>query len=789
VEQWPTYCSDESIVRVDMCAICGSCGDWQHILCCGDCGDVYHSFCLNSTNVEVNLERRDTTWRCNNCMLCHECGKADNSAKMLVCDTCDSAHHMYCLTPPLKSMPDAFRCDKCVVCRNCGTRAPGPNEGDEWTYNYTLCQACGKRYDDNEFCNVCDRVTSSDDIIKCEHCSQHVHIACDLTAIQSSRISSVRYACPTCRSPGNSSSNTTVSRLTRTTAAAMAQRLAEAGEDDGDTDVDRLLVKVPVMKTSQVNHRGGRDDYDGSEALNNVHMIPWSQFSLERSIFATRTWAQAGVGLLPPPITSSNTTNALTVVNATRAFTLPDESSTLSLPELFERMKNMVARIQLRRRRARRRLLLDAHRIKRNIQPIHTPYPRSQQILNQRALLLSATQEQSALTSSSSLSSQSSDNKDAITTVAPSLSSMPPITEAESSSSLVSSVSASAMDTTNDASSTPTVVVNSSPIPSDPTQPSTTTTASVSLDASSTTSTALPPAIKYRAGFVEFADSKLSSSESSISLLSSCHHFAPAERKSLTEGAPVAPVVPPQGSSSHEPPSLEPSIITKKEEPSPSSSSSTSSSFSLASSQSLIAPSLSTTMPASTSSFTPSLTQTGDEEETNDDMDQSALQYARLIQSEMTARQMRIKRQTRDLAGAGMDRTILTITEMEGDDDEEGLPIECIRRTPIILPHNDNTTSPVDTRRCQLCGKYGDQDTTELSEGRLLPADSGGSDAVRVGQRWVHALCALWSAEVHEASPGILSNVFTSIRRGMATVSNSLYNCGTHFYSPVTFSN
>jgi NMD protein affecting ribosome stability and mRNA decay len=60
----------------------------------------------------VNLERRDGAWRCGNCMLCSECGRADNSGKMLVCDTCDSAHHTYCLTPPLKTMPDNFRCDK-----------------------------------------------------------------------------------------------------------------------------------------------------------------------------------------------------------------------------------------------------------------------------------------------------------------------------------------------------------------------------------------------------------------------------------------------------------------------------------------------------------------------------------------------------------------------------------------------------------------------------------------------------------------------------------------------------
>ncbi|XP_031566509.1 histone-lysine N-methyltransferase 2A-like [Actinia tenebrosa] len=63
--------------------------------------------------------------------------------------------------------------------------------------------------------------------------------------------------------------------------------------------------------------------------------------------------------------------------------------------------------------------------------------------------------------------------------------------------------------------------------------------------------------------------------------------------------------------------------------------------------------------------------------------------------------------------------------------------------------------SVLDTRKCQLCGYYGDDESP--SAGRLL---CSGLD------EWVHVNCGLWSAEVFEDDDGKLQNVQSAISRG-----------------------
>ena len=43
--------------------------------------------------------------KCKECS-CHECGSKDNPDKTLLCDECDMAYHIFCLDPPLESIPD-----------------------------------------------------------------------------------------------------------------------------------------------------------------------------------------------------------------------------------------------------------------------------------------------------------------------------------------------------------------------------------------------------------------------------------------------------------------------------------------------------------------------------------------------------------------------------------------------------------------------------------------------------------------------------------------------------------
>ncbi|KAF1991144.1 histone demethylase JARID1D [Aulographum hederae CBS 113979] len=47
---------------------------------------------------------------------CEGCGTSDNPPAILLCDSCDSGYHKYCLDPPLKSTPDyEWHCPRCLV--------------------------------------------------------------------------------------------------------------------------------------------------------------------------------------------------------------------------------------------------------------------------------------------------------------------------------------------------------------------------------------------------------------------------------------------------------------------------------------------------------------------------------------------------------------------------------------------------------------------------------------------------------------------------------------------------
>ncbi|KAF2170738.1 hypothetical protein M409DRAFT_51006 [Zasmidium cellare ATCC 36951] len=62
--------------------------------------------------------------------VCEACGKPDEPHKRLICASCESAYHMYCLEPPLKQPPDVeFHCPRCLV----GTNEYGFEEGDVYS--------------------------------------------------------------------------------------------------------------------------------------------------------------------------------------------------------------------------------------------------------------------------------------------------------------------------------------------------------------------------------------------------------------------------------------------------------------------------------------------------------------------------------------------------------------------------------------------------------------------------------------------------------------------------------
>ena len=62
--------------------------------------------------------------------ICKSCGKPDEPEKLILCETCESPYHMYCLEPPLKQAPDfEWHCPQCLV----GTHGYGFEEGSVWS--------------------------------------------------------------------------------------------------------------------------------------------------------------------------------------------------------------------------------------------------------------------------------------------------------------------------------------------------------------------------------------------------------------------------------------------------------------------------------------------------------------------------------------------------------------------------------------------------------------------------------------------------------------------------------
>ena len=77
---------------------------------------------------------------------CEDCGRGDDDKNILICDTCHTGHHTYCLSPPLSSVPDFdWHCPKCLV----GTGEFGFEEGG--TYSLKQFQQHAARVKEEHF--------------------------------------------------------------------------------------------------------------------------------------------------------------------------------------------------------------------------------------------------------------------------------------------------------------------------------------------------------------------------------------------------------------------------------------------------------------------------------------------------------------------------------------------------------------------------------------------------------------------------------------------------------------
>jgi hypothetical protein len=61
--------------------------------------------------------KKNDRWECIECKTCTVCSQEGEDDKLLFCDECDRAYHMFCLNPPVTQQPgdeDVWKCPGCV---------------------------------------------------------------------------------------------------------------------------------------------------------------------------------------------------------------------------------------------------------------------------------------------------------------------------------------------------------------------------------------------------------------------------------------------------------------------------------------------------------------------------------------------------------------------------------------------------------------------------------------------------------------------------------------------------
>lgn len=112
----------------DYCEVCQQGGE---IILCDTCPRAYHLVCLEP---ELD-EAPEGKWSCPHCegegvqnepepeectpkeTHLEFCTVCKDGGELLCCDSCPSAYHVYCLNPPLRTVPDEeWMCPRCSVC-------------------------------------------------------------------------------------------------------------------------------------------------------------------------------------------------------------------------------------------------------------------------------------------------------------------------------------------------------------------------------------------------------------------------------------------------------------------------------------------------------------------------------------------------------------------------------------------------------------------------------------------------------------------------------------------------
>ncbi|KAM0900938.1 hypothetical protein ACQ4PT_020322 [Festuca glaucescens] len=101
------------------CKICGTPEEnGKRFLICGHghCPyKYYHICCLKSKQIASDVQRDKPCWYCPSC-LCRVCLRDGDDDLTILCDGCDEAYHLYCITPRRTSVPKGkWYCTSCSV--------------------------------------------------------------------------------------------------------------------------------------------------------------------------------------------------------------------------------------------------------------------------------------------------------------------------------------------------------------------------------------------------------------------------------------------------------------------------------------------------------------------------------------------------------------------------------------------------------------------------------------------------------------------------------------------------
>nr|XP_016940644.1 histone-lysine N-methyltransferase 2C [Drosophila suzukii] len=170
---------DKFIQAQDICVMCGSLGIESDsvMITCAQCGQCYHPYCAGVKPSRGILQKG---WRCLDCTVCEGCGKKNDEARLLLCDECDISYHIYCVNPPLETVPTGnWKCSFCTLCQKCGRNPTEKSEfGDS---NMLECPPCTSQ----SLCPVCKNPYNNGEmIIQCEHCDLWSHFLCDIINAQ-----------------------------------------------------------------------------------------------------------------------------------------------------------------------------------------------------------------------------------------------------------------------------------------------------------------------------------------------------------------------------------------------------------------------------------------------------------------------------------------------------------------------------------------------------------------------------------------------------------------------------